>query len=187
MIISPLSVADLLALLSQAANGQTYTELRDGLHLIDADKTMVANQFHTFTEKLQKNFGSAKFSMANQIYVQQGHKLSKKFQEIASTKFESGVEMLNFGDAMKSAEIINGFVAEKTNGKIKDFVKSDSLSQDMMVYLVNAIYFKGMWQQPFDKKLTRQQSFHTSDNRTISTDFMVGDLFFVATIDFFLM
>lgn len=174
VIISPLSVADLLALLSQAADGQTYTELRDGLYLNGADKTMVANQFYTFAQQLHKHFGNAKFSMANQIYVQQGHKLSEKFQTVASSKFDAGVEMLNFGNAIKSAEIINGFVAEKTNGKITKLVESDSLSQDMMVYLVNAIYFKGIWQYPFDKKLTRQQPFHTSDNRIVSIDFMVS-------------
>ena len=166
-----------MALLSQAAEGQTYTELSDGLHLNGADKATVANQFHTLAGQLQKNIGDAQFTMANRIYVQRGHKLNKNFQNVATTKFESGVENLNFGDAVKSAEMINRFVAEKTNGKIKELVKSDSLSTDTLVFLVNAIYFKGNWKLPFNKKFTRKAPFHTSNNQTISTDFMVSSFF----------
>lgn len=173
VIISPLSVATLLTLLSQAAEGQTYTELLNGLHLNGMGKASVADQFYAFTEQLKKDMGNAKFSMANQIYIQQGHKLNKNFQTVATTKFGSGVESLNFHDTVKSIEHINHFVAEKTNGKIKELVKSDSLDQDTVAFLVNAIYFKGNWEYPFDKKMTHKGSFHTIDNQTIETDFMV--------------
>lgn len=178
VIVSPLSVATLLALLSQAANGRTYTELQQGLHLNNTEKVALANQYLKFAEQLQRDTGSAQFNLANQVYVAQGHRLNPNFQQVATTKFRSGVQSLNFRDTLKSAETINRYVAEQTHGKIEKLVDSDSLDADTDVFLVNAIYFKGKWEHPFNKKSTHKAQFHTYDKQTISTDFMVCSFFF---------
>lgn len=166
-------MATSLALLSQAAGGSTFDELRDGLHLNGSDKTAVANDFYNFDTKLQKNLGDAKFSMVNQIYIQEGRALNKTFQEVATTKFRSGVETLNFADKAKCVDTINHFVEEKTNGKIKDLVRESSLSTDIVAILVNAIYFRGNWEKPFSEERTRVADFYINDNEKIPTEFMV--------------
>lgn len=158
----------------QAAGGSTFDEIRDGLHLNGSDKTAVANEFNEFDTQLQTNRGESTFSMVNQIYVQDGRKLNAAFQEVATSKFHSGAETLNFGDADKSVEIINRFVEERTNSKIKDFIAANSLSTDIVVILVNAIYFKGNWEKPFNKERTRAADFYVNENDKISTDFMVN-------------
>lgn len=124
VIVSPLSVSNALVLLSQCADGSTYDQLKQTLHL-DNDKSAVANQFLEHREALEKNAGEATLSIANRIYVQQGNELSKTFEEVAASKFKSGVESLNFAESKPSADTINRFVEEKTNGNIKDLFQGN--------------------------------------------------------------
>lgn len=174
MILSPLSVSSALALLSQASVGSTYLQLVQGLH-IDQDKGYAANQFFEHRQALEKNLGESKLSIANRIYVQDGHQLNKRFQDVAVSKFKSGIESLNFTEADKSANTINHFVEEQTNGKIKDLVKSDQLGPDTRSVLVNAIYFKGDWEQPFSLQYTEKSDFYNNETDKVSVDFMYMD------------
>lgn len=166
-------MATSLALLSQATSGSTFDELRNGLHST-GDKATIANQFHEYFGQLQRSVGESTLSMANQIYIQQGNKLNKDFQEVAATKFASGVESVNFGDAEKSAEIINHFVEEKTNNKIQNFIKPSFISADTLVFLVNAIYFKSNWEVQFNKNLTNEREFYISETESVPAEFMVS-------------
>lgn len=172
IIISPLSVATSLGLLSQAAEGRTFDELRDGLHLEDSDKDSIADQVDDLYGSVEQNFGDTTLSIANRIYIQQGRELNEEFKEVANSKFRSGIDSLNFTDTEQSADIINQFVDEKTQGKIQNFVKASSLNGNMALFLVNAIYFKGNWAKRFDKDRTREQDFYISRKETMRTDFM---------------
>lgn len=180
MIISPLSVGTALSLLSQAAGGNTFEEIKTGLH-INGDKNIVANQFYEHFELLQRNIGDSTLSIANKIYVEQGHQLNRTFEEAAVKYFKSGVESLDFGKSAESAQTINQFVEEKTNGKIKELFKSDMITSDTRCILVNAIYFKGRWEIPFETRNTRKRDFYTSETDKTSVDFMqTNDRFNVA-------
>lgn len=182
VIVSPLSVTNALALLLQGSNGKTFKELKNGLHL-SGDKTILANQFLEHREKLYKNVGESTLSIANQIYVQQGLSLNKNFQEVAISKFKSNVEELNFAESEKSAKIINNFVEEKTNGKIKDLVEPEKLRNSKLV-LVNAIYFKGIWDKPFKKEHTSKKDFYISETEKQSVDVMfINDSFKYGYLD----
>lgn len=178
IIISPLSIATSLALLSQAADGTTFDELRAGLHLNSSDKAAIANDFFNFDAQLQKNLGDSTFKLVNQIYVLSTLKLNKTYEDVATSKFRSGVQSLDFNDKPKTAATINKFVEDNTNGKIKDFVTVDSLSTDLVTIIVNAIYFQGNWELPFDKRGTYPSDFYINENEKISTDFMVKFVLF---------
>lgn len=171
MIVSPLSVENALVLLSQGTSGYTFEQLKTRLHL-SSDKEISANQFLENREILESNAGESTISIANRIYVQQGQQLNKYFQEVAVTKFKSGVESLNFVESQKSAATINHFVEENTNGKIKELIKSDQLDSNTRLILVNAIYFKGNWEKPFLKDATYKNDFFNSETETVSVDFM---------------
>lgn len=164
-------MANSLALLSEAARGSTFEELKRGLHL-SGDKNSVANQFLEHYGKLQRGVGSSSLSIANQIYVQQGSEISKNLREVAVQKFQSGIESVDFSKREDTAQLINHFVEEKTQGKIKELIKSDMLTSDSRIILINAIYFKGDWERKFNEKFITKQNFHNSETETVSVDFM---------------
>lgn len=174
VIVSPLSVSSALALLSQGAGDKTYDQLKQTLHLSN-DKSATANQFLEHRESLEKSAGEATLSIANGVYVQQGQHLNKNFQDLAVTKFKSDVKSLNFAESEKSAETINHFVEEKTNGKIEKLFKSDQFGSDTRAVLVNAIYFKGAWEKPFIKEFTTEYDFYSSETEKVQVDFMYKD------------
>lgn len=174
MIVSPLSVSSALALLAQGAEGSTFEQLSKGLHLGN-DKAIAANQFLEHREALENGMGESKLSIANRIYVQHGQQFNKNFESVAVSKFKSGIEALNFADVAKSAETINHFVEKQTNGKIKDLIKPEQLDAGTRSVLVNAIYFKGEWEQPFNSELTEKSDFYNGENETSQVDFMYMD------------
>ncbi|XP_031628981.1 serine protease inhibitor 42Dd-like isoform X2 [Contarinia nasturtii] len=171
VIISPLSIAVALGLLAQGANGNTYDELRKGLHLTH-DKETIANQFVAYFELLHNTVGQSTFSIANRLYIQSGHQINRHFQEVAVKKFSSGIESLNFAQSAESAAIINHFVESKTNGKIKDLINPYMLNAQTRLVLVNAIYFKGNWEHQFDPRNTEQGHFYVSETKTVPVNFM---------------
>lgn len=161
----------MLALLSQGAEGSTFEELRRGLHLTE-NKTLAANQFQEHYNSLQRGIGDSVLSIANQIYVQEGHQVKKAFQDVAVGKFASGVESLNFANSVESAQSINQFVENKTNHLIKDLIKPDMVDASTRMVLVNAIYFKGNWKYQFDEKRTIKGDFYTNETEKVKADFM---------------
>ncbi|XP_055325742.1 antichymotrypsin-2-like [Sitodiplosis mosellana] len=177
VIISPFSVANAIALLSQAANENTntYIELTRGFHIEDdkrVNKTVIANDFRLYYDLLQSDAGNVTLSIANRIYIQQGYKVNKTLRDVATHDFHSGIESVNFTNKEEAAGTINHFVEEETNGLIKELVKPDLFNYDSRVVLINAIYFKGNWLYKFDEKLTEKRTFYNYGWQEVQTDFM---------------
>ncbi|XP_055310175.1 ovalbumin-related protein X-like [Sitodiplosis mosellana] len=177
VIISPFSVSNALVLLSQATNGSTFDELKKGLHL-SGDKAAIANQFYEHYGSLQRGAGKATLSIANQIYLQQDYPINKNFQEVAAQQFLSGIESVNFANKDETAQKINRFVENKTNKRITNLIKSDSLSADSRVILVNAIHFKAEWKDKFYEDSTRKGNFYISETETVPVDLMYNEEWF---------
>lgn len=183
VIISPFSIANSLALLSQATDDSTFDELKKGLHL-NNDKATIANQFTDLYMQLQNGAGSSIFFIANQVYVQQGYSIKKNFQEVAIQKFSSGIESIDFGKKNEAAAQINQLVKEKTNNKITDLIKPDMLGADSRVVLINAIYFKGDWERKFNEQFTSKDDFYISETEKVKVDFMyISNSFNYAFLD----
>lgn len=164
-------MASALALLSQGANGNTLEELKNGLHL-SGDKSDVADQYLGYYSLLQKGAGNVTLSIANQLFVNEEYQLNKNFQEIAVQKFNSGVESMDFSNASESTQLINDFVEKKTEGKITDLIKPESLDENSRIVLVNAIYMKAKWQFAFEKSDTYKEDFYLNETEIASVDFM---------------
>lgn len=160
-----------MALLSQGANEDTYEQIRDGLHL-DVGKRKTANLFRRRSRLLRRGARKTTLSVANKIYLQEGYTINKNFQEIASQKFFSDIAAVNFANKYDASRTINGFVEEKTKGKIKELIKPDMLNSDTRAVLINAVYFKGNWLHKFEPKRTRKLDFHINGIDSVSTDFM---------------
>lgn len=161
----------MLTLLSQAAKGKTFDELRAALGL-NADKATIAEQFCKFNEQIGRCIGMATLTMANKIYVRHNYKLNIDFRDIAVKKFGAGIEPVDFDNAYAAAQIINQFVEEKTLGKIPNAVTPDSFQPDTCVVLVNAIAFKAKWQKEFDSLSTEPGAFFTNQTDTAQVEYM---------------
>lgn len=161
----------MLGLLSEAANGTTYEEIKRGLNL-NPQKADAANQYKQMFTDLDTDKGASSFYIFNQIYVQTGNEINKNFSDVAKDKYNAGIKSLDFADAHKSATEINELVESKTNKKIREIIKASDLNADTNLVLLNAIYFKGDWEIKFNKSSTYKGKFHTNTNDTVDVEFM---------------
>ncbi len=76
------------------------------------------------------------------------------------------------GASEEARKTINSWVEQKTSQKIKDLIPPPYIDSSTCLVLTNAIYFKGTWVKEFDKSLTRDENFHTSDGRTVTVPMM---------------
>lgn len=159
-MVSPFSMAIALALISQATNGTTFEEIKRGLNL-NCNNTDIPDKFHEFYKLINKSAGESELLIVNQIYVQQGYQLKNNFKKVADEKFLSGIESINFGNTKETTETIYSFVKQKTNQRIKSFLKLKPFNEHDHVILINAISFKCKWN--YVSKKEKIMSFFVSE------------------------
>ncbi|KAJ8971136.1 hypothetical protein NQ314_000868 [Rhamnusium bicolor] len=110
--------------------------------------------------------------IANKVFLKDSYKLQEVFETVATQHFLSEVQLLNFSQSVASAKSINTWVEGKTNNKIKDLIDSADLNDETRLVLVNAIYFKGKWAEPFNVQNTVTEKFYLNDNDTVDVQMM---------------
>lgn len=167
VIISPLSVANSLALLTQATNGTTCDEIKKALHL-SSNKTVIANQFHELYAVIQKD----NYTVTTANHVRKECEINEQFQQVARTKLMSGVKHLNFRQRNDSAQMINQFIEKRTNKTVRNLITPSMLNEATKIILVNTIHFNNNWLFPFEKEYTYRGDFFISENEIVEVEYM---------------
>ncbi|XP_019713053.1 leukocyte elastase inhibitor-like [Hippocampus comes] len=121
--------------------------------------------FQQLLTKFNKTSTGYTISLANRLYGEQTYTFDKGFLEETRKYYQAELESVDFKNNAEAARVnINNWVEEKTQGKIKDLLKK--LKNDTRMVLVNAIYFKGKWNQQFKEDLTVEAPFRVNKNDT---------------------
>ncbi|XP_026315599.1 serpin B8-like [Hyposmocoma kahamanoa] len=177
VVISPTSVAGLLAMTLLGTVGDAYNELADVLRFSQDILMNRKNheQFGLLLQQLNTN-DSSRTIYSNAIIVDGQVQVRKVYQDYLQHVYRGETLNTNFKDPEKSTELINEWVKNNTNGKLEQFIKQP-LSTLTKAVLLSALYFSGQWAQPFIPELTRPMVFKKpSDN--VTTDFMVNTGYF---------
>jgi len=166
LIFSPFSAETVLALTSEGAKGETRKELIDALHLPES-QDQIQKAFKEILPKLKLDTRNVKLLAANKIYVADNVKLEDNFKGIAVSTYESDVTNVDFKKGADAANEINQWVEKQTNQKIKDLIKSDQLTGDTAMILVNALYLSAKWSIPFKEGLTKNEKFYKTADETL--------------------
>jgi serpin B len=110
------------------------------------------------------------FTLANSIWYRQGFAVEQPFLDAAQAFYDARVAPLDFASPT-AAPTINGWVSTQTQGRIPEIVEP-VLPDGAMMYLINAIYFKGDWTQQFDRRHTAPRPFRLADGSTVSVTTM---------------
>jgi serine protease inhibitor len=169
IFVCPTSIAIALNLLYNGASGKTQQEMASVLSLGEIDLTTLnrANQY--LLTNLQSADRNAKLAIANSLWAKQGIAFRHQFLKNNRQFYQAEVTSLNFNSA-ESPGIINRWVEEHTLGKIIQIV--ERINPDEVLFLINAVYFKGNWTNPFDKNLTAPQSFYLANGTAKQQLFM---------------
>ena len=154
-VTSPVSIHSAMAMLLEGANAQTKEELESflGVKKEELESWMKNMKSATLNEEKTKTILSNAFWYKKEQQVQPGY--------IATLKNRYGAEVsdLDFHNADHAAAVINGWCNEKTNGLIPSIVTPD-LVRDKADVLLNTVYFKASWQEPFENFSVSKEVFH---------------------------
>ncbi len=158
VFISPLSASFALGMTLNGAANQTFDEMRSALQFGGASQQEINDGYKSLIALLASLDPAVTMKIANSIWYRNDFPFNQSFLDAAKTYFDAEIRGLNFADLAGSLATINGWVSSKTNGKIPTIL--DTMDPDLVMFLVNAIYFNGNWRTKFDPALTTDGQFH---------------------------
>lgn len=163
LFFSPFSVSSALGMTCAGARGNTAKEMKEVLHFHPSQAELPA-AFRGLSRELAANAAKTgqKLNIANALVLTGGN-VGKEYKKILRDYFDSEI----FGGGLNE---INGWVKKKTEGKIDKIL--EELSGNSVCVILNAIYFKGIWESQFDKSRTKAAPFHVSPDREVTVPLM---------------
>jgi serpin B len=145
---APLSASMALGMAMNGAAGTTYDEMRATLGFnASATETEIGASYKSLIALLRGLDPSVDFRIANSIWYRTGFPIQPSFVDAGRSWFDAQVAALDFGSP-NAVRTINDWVSTSTAGKIPTIV--DGIEDDQVMFLINAIYFKGSWRAKFD-------------------------------------
>ncbi len=161
LFFSPFSIFTALAMTWAGARENTAVQMAETLHFTEKPA-----QFHRSIGDLISQLNAVQketdveLSIANAIWAQKGYPFLNEFFWIVQQSYQADLKQVDFSSAAESArQAINAWVGQQTNEKIKDLLPPKVLNALTRLVLVNAIYFKGFWDNQFKSRDTREMEF----------------------------
>jgi len=161
LFFSPTSISTALAMTYAGADGETKAEMARTLHLPTPDDGV-----HDGMETLQgfwttpdKETG-IRMNLANRLWGQKSYEFLPAFLQVTRDKYGAELARLDFAQGEEARETINAWVEEQTGNKITDLIPVGAITSDIKLVLTNAVYFHGIWAEPFEKAATTYRDFH---------------------------
>jgi serine protease inhibitor len=169
VFISPFSISAALTMAYNGAGSTTKEAMKTTLGFAPLTEEEINQAYKGLAELLTRIDKKVTFTAANSIWHGQQFQLQAPFVQKNQTYFDARIQGLDFSSP-NAKSTINNWVKDKTKGKIDGII--DEIRPEHIMFLVNAIYFKGTWTYPFDKQLTQKSTFRKQDGSTASVDFM---------------
>ena len=157
IFISPFSVSIALAMALNGASGETEQAMTHTLQLQGLDSESINPGYAGLRQTLLMSDPKVTLTIANSLWARQGFSFKQDFLQRNTQFFGAEVSTLDFMDP-NTLTTINQWVNTNTNGKITKIL--DEINPDAVLFLINAIYFKGSWQTEFEPARTRDGTFH---------------------------
>lgn len=169
IFISPLSISMALAMTLNGAEGQTFEDMRKTLALEGMELEEINSSFKSLIELLTSADPAVQLKIANSIWYREGFPVNTEFQQAMNEYFSAQIEGLDFSDPA-SVDIINNWVSDNTEQLIEKII--DGIPGNVVMYLINALYFKGDWLRQFDPDDTSPADFYLENGKTVEVEMM---------------
>jgi len=160
VFVSPLSASFSLGMAMNGAATSTLDQMRSALQFGGASTADINAGYKSLIGLLTSLDPTVTMTVANSIWYRKDFPFNQSFLDDGANYFGASIKPLDFNDASGSLSAINGWVNTKTNGKIPSII--DQIEPANVMFLINAIYFKGSWRTKFDANLTATAPFHAA-------------------------
>ncbi len=184
LVCSPYSVAVALAMTRNGASGRTATEMDRVLSSppgrLDAGLSSLTQLIDSRAGRQRRADGSRAtvvLDAVSSLWGQRGTRWEPGFLDALARYFGTGMRLVDYRMHSAAARtLINQWTATTTHGRITEIIPAGVLDQLTRLVLVNAIYLKAPWEEPFDPARTLRQPFVRADGSRVQTEMMRGTL-----------
>jgi len=171
IVLSPLSLNMALAMVWNGANGDTRQGIQQAMGMQNYSQAEVNNYFLNLRKELTTVDPDVKLALANSIWYDNGFPVKTDFITVNKNYYDAEVNEIDFR-APDAPDQINQWCSDNTNGLIKKMI--NAIPDDVVMYLINALYFKGLWADgcAFAPEYTHQSYFYKENGKNISVDMM---------------
>lgn len=173
VMISPLSASAALTMALNGANGNTATQMKQLLGYGSRSLSEINEAYKLIVNQLLSADSKVSLALANAAFYEQTFSIKSSFLSALSNDFSAEVNGMDFSKSA-TLDAINKWASDNTNGKIPKVL--DDLSPDLVLILMNALYFKGEWSKQFTESATANQTFYQSESVQFPTKFMNSDI-----------
>ncbi len=159
VFISPLSIHMALAMTWNGAEGTTRDQMAEAMNFPNMSAGEMNLSYKNLIHELLSVDEKVTMEVANSIWYRNTYVINQAFIDTNTEYFDAVVQGVDF-DNPNAKDIINAWVADNTHGLIEEIIQEINASH--LMFLVNAIYFKGIWQNGFKKSNTEPTPFHMS-------------------------
>ncbi|EMP32400.1 Alpha-1-antiproteinase [Chelonia mydas] len=172
IFFSPLSISTAFAMLTLGAKSATLSQILQGLsfNLTEIEEREIHEGFHQLLQMLNHPDSEIQLNMGNALFIDDQLKLLEKFLEDVKTLYESETFPTNFQNSAEAEKQINDYIENKTHGKIANLVKD--LDPLPVMILINYIFFKAHWENPFNSLFTKEDDFFVDAETSVKVNMM---------------
>ncbi len=173
-IYSPFSISTALAMTYAGARENTAKQFIDVMHFHENQDSFNAGFYQIMEDVKSAQNKDLQLSIANALWPQSGFSFLEDYLQQMKTYYGVDIQSLDYkSDPEKARLVINKWVEEKTEGKIKDLLKEGVLSPLTRMVLTNAIYFKGKWKYAFNEEDTNKDGvFYVNETEEVKAEMM---------------
>jgi serine protease inhibitor len=183
LMVSPLSVALALSMTYNGAETTTKEAMEKTLRLQGLSREEINESYQSLVLALKTLDPKVLLEIANSIYYRQDFQVEDAFISVNKKYYDAEISGLDF-NSPKAIETINNWVNVKTHTKIPEILKE--INPGHVMFLLNAIYFKGTWTKEFNPKITELLPFTLESGQSIKVPMMTRlDTVGYMTDDFF--
>jgi serine protease inhibitor len=168
VIISPLSLSTILALTQNGAVGSTKEEMLKALELQGLDDSTINESYRNIIAHFNSLKG-IETKIGDSIWIRKNADVKKELISVGKNYYEAEINEVDF-TKKNTVDAVNKWVSGRTAGKINKMM--DSFEDHTYMTLINTVYFKGKWNNPFTERNTSKQKFTSSDGSTKDVDMM---------------
>ena len=168
-MVSPFSLSMALAMTWNGSDNETKLAIQNTLKLKDMSDEEVNSYFKKLKESFEETDPSTKLAIANSIWTNKNIKILPQFISLNKKYYNATVDAVDFSDPT-TVRRINKWADDNTNGLIKEVI--EETNPRALMYLLNALYFKGIWTSEFDAKSTSKMKFTTERGKSKNVDMM---------------
>jgi serpin B len=169
LMLSPLSASTALTMLLNGCNAETYDQIRDMLGYEGLTLEEINAAYESLVSQLPAIDPEVELALANAVWYRQDFTVKPPFLETMDSTFGAEIEALDFFSP-SALETINGWASDNTNGKISKVL--ESIDPEAVMFLQNALYFKGTWTYRFKEDQTFDAPFYLEDGNPVNVRMM---------------